>query len=385
MTRQATNILTRDSLLTLSAQFTVSFVYCTLIPTLPIYLSKTGSTEVEIGILIGILNLSCLVLRPFVGRALVKIPEGTFMTLGAILVAFASVGYVFAPPFWPLLMVRMLQGIGLAFFWTSAVTMIANLSSEARVAQSIGYYFMAGNIAFALAPSFGMFLINSLNFRLLFLFCLGLSLCSLLIVTRLGRRQTNPQGKLALKEDPFLSRKALSPAMVAFMAEMLKGSLTAFFPLYAVKHGVSNPGLFFGTFAITIVVCRALGGRIFNLPNREGVILPCLAIQIIAMAVLFFFKTLPMFLVAAVIWGIGQAFLFPVLAAYTLDLTAGSIGPAMGTFMALDDLGVGLGPAIMGIVLRLASYPGMFLCLVSTGLINLSYFYLFMRKGRRLL
>ena len=188
MTRQATNILTRDSLLTLSAQFTVSFVYCTLIPTLPIYLSKTGSTEVEIGILIGILNLSCLVFRPFVGRALVKIPEVTFMIAGAILFALASVGYLFASPFWPLLIVRILHGIGLASFWTASVTLIANVSPGPRLGQCISYYFMAYNVAFALAPSFGMFLINSFNFNLLFLFCTGLSLFSLVIITRLKRR-----------------------------------------------------------------------------------------------------------------------------------------------------------------------------------------------------
>ncbi len=90
-----------------------------------------------------------------------------------------------------------------------------------------------------------------------------------------------------------------------------------------------------------------------------------------------------MFLVAAVIWGIGNAFLFPVLTAYTLDLTVGSRGPAMGTFMALDDLGMGLGPVIMGIVLGLTSYPVMFLCLGLTGLINLSYFYFFVRRTKK--
>jgi MFS family permease len=228
-----------------------------------------------------------------------------------------------------------------------------------------------------------MFLINSFNFNLLFLFCTGLSLFSLPIITRLRRKQTDPQEKLTIKGGPLLSRKALSPAIVAFMADMVLGALTAFFPLYAVKHGIANPGLFFGTFAITVVVGRALGGRIFDLHNREGVILPCLTIYIIAMSILFFFKTLPMFLVAAVIWGVGHAFLFPVLTAYTLDLTAASRGPAMGTFMALDDLGLGLGPVIMGIVLSLTNYPVMFLCLGFTGLLNLSYFYFFVRKKKK--
>ena len=49
----------------------------------------------------------------------------------------------------------------------------------------------------------------------------------------------------------------------------------------------------------------------------------------------------------------------------------------MGIFTAVDDLGVGLGPVIMGIVLRLTGYPIMFLCLAFASLINLGYFYFY--------
>src|SRR5512136_1072417 len=99
MATRTPRIFHSDFILIFLVQFTVSFGYCILIPTLPIYLSKIGSTEVEIGILIGMLSLSSLVLRRFVGRALVKIPEVTFMIAGAILFALTSAGYLFALPF----------------------------------------------------------------------------------------------------------------------------------------------------------------------------------------------------------------------------------------------------------------------------------------------
>ena len=52
----------------------------------------------------------------------------------------------------------------------------------------------------------------------------------------------------------------------------------------------------------------------------------------------------------------------------------------MGTFYAIIDLGWSLGPVIMGIIIYTASYPIMFLCLALTGIINLNYFYFFVRK-----
>ena len=123
-------ILTRDFVLCFFAQFTFVIVFHILIPTLPIYLSRSGSTEAEIGVLIGIFFFSSLVLRPFIGRALTKIPEKNFMITGTLLFALTSVAYLLASPFWPLLIVRLFQGIGFAFFHTASFTLIANISPE---------------------------------------------------------------------------------------------------------------------------------------------------------------------------------------------------------------------------------------------------------------
>ncbi len=373
-------ILTHNFILCFFAQFTFTSVFHILIPTLPIYLSRWGSSEVEIGILIGILGISSLVLRPFVGRALLKIPEKNFMFTGTLIFAFTSIAYLLTSPFWPFLMVRIFQGIGMAFFYTASVTLIANISPEAHRGQSLSYFYLAFNISFALSPSFGMFLINNFSFTLLFLICLGLSLCSLFLTTRLGKRQIEPLEDLSKRDEPFLSREALPSALMAFFAHIIWGALTAFFPLYALNQGLANPGFFFAAYAIVIILGRALGGKILDLYSREKVILPCLTTYIISMTILAFSKTLPMFILVAVIWGIGNAFLMPSLVAYVLERAGSSRGPAIGTFTAIGDLGIALGPVIMGIILRLTSYPIMFLCLAFIGVINLNYFYFFVRK-----
>jgi len=42
-----------------------------------------------------------------------------------------------------------------------------------------------------------------------------------------------------------------------------------------------------------------------------------------------------------------------------------------------------LGPVMMGPIISWTSYPTMFLCLALVGVMNLVYFYLFVRKGRQ--
>jgi MFS family permease len=373
-------IFTREFILGFFSQFALISVFYILIPTLPIYLLRSGSGEVEIGLLVGVFFVSSLTLRPFVGKALLRIPEKDFMVAGAIIFVVTSFAYLVAPPFWPLFLLRIFQGIGLAFFHTASFTLIANISPEAHLGQSLSYFFLAPNISLALLPSLGMSLINRFSFTFLFLTCLGLSLCGLLITAALKRRPVVPREDPSPKKATFLNRRAVPPSVVNLLNFIMWGALTAFFPLYALNHGVTNSGFFFTVIAIMFFLGRAFGGRILDLYSRDRVIPFLLVLSLISMVLLAFSKNLPMFILVAAIWGIGNALLTPAILAYVLDRAGSSKGPAIGMYMLLSDLGLGLGPVIMGIIIRLSSYPTMFLCLAFTGVISLVYFLFFVRK-----
>jgi len=373
-------MLTRDFILCFFGQFAFASVIFVLVPTLPIYLSRLGSTEVEIGILIGAFGISSLVLRPIVGRALVKISEKAFMIAGAVLFVLSSAAYLIAPPFWPLFIVRLFQGIASAFFFTAAILFITNTTSDASRGRSLGYFFLSFNISLALAPPFGMLLINHFSFTVLFLVCVALSLCSLFIAGKLGKREIVPIVDHSMEGTPLFSFKAFPPTFVYFSVHTIWGALTTFFPLYAIHHGVTNPGLFFAAYAIVVIFGRTVAGRILDLYRREKIILLCHITFIISMPLLAFSETQSMFVLVAVISGVGHAFIFPSLVAYTIDLAGPSRGPALGLLMGTGDLGMVLGPMIMGIVLRLTNYTTMFLCVALTALISFVYFFLSMRK-----
>jgi MFS family permease len=375
----ARKILSREFILCFFAQFAFTSVFHILVPTIPIYLSRSGSTEVEIGILIGALGISSLVLRPIVGKKLSKIREKKFMLAGAVLFAATSIAYLLTPPFWPFLFVRVFQGIGSAFFFTASIAYITHITPEAYRGQSLGYFFLSFNISMAFAPIIGMFLVNQFSFDMLFSVCTALSLCSLWIASKLSQKELNPIDDSPAEAGSSFGLKPLSPILLYFMVHMIFGALMAFFPLHAISHGVVNPGLFFTAYASVMISGRVFGGRIFDTYKREKVILPCIMAFIIAMTLLAFSKSLEMFILVAVIAAAGHAFLVPSLFAYVLDVVGSSHGPAIGWLTAMGDLGLGLGPMIMGVVLRLTNFPTMFLSLAFTGLIGLAYFYLFVR------
>jgi MFS family permease len=380
-TQTIRKILTRDFILGSSAQFVFMMAFYILVPTLPIYLARSKANETEIGFLVGIFFVSALVFRPFVGKALQKIPEKTFMIAGALLFALTSFAYLLAPPFWPFLIVRIFQGIALALFHTASFTLIANISPKAHWGESFSYFFLASNFSLALAPPLGMFIVNRFSFSVLFVICLGASLCSLCIAAKLGRKQVAPLNPSLAGKDSFLNSKAVPPSIISFFTMITWGALTAFFPLYALDHGVSDPGLFFTAVAIVLFLCRGFGGRILDLYSKERVIPPLITTYVASMTLLAFSTNLPMFILVAGIFGIGNALLGPVVMAYALDRAGSSPGPVVGTYTAISDLGLGLGPVIMGIVVHFSGYSIMFLCLALTGVMNLVYFYFFVRKG----
>jgi len=137
-------ILSRDFILCSLAHFVFSSVFAILIPTIPIYLSRFEAKEAEIGFLIGIFSFSSLIFRPIVGRALLNIPERDLMIAGTLLYVFSSIAYLLAPPFWPLLVVRIFHGIGLAFFTTAIFTLVANITPAMHRGQLISYFFYPG-------------------------------------------------------------------------------------------------------------------------------------------------------------------------------------------------------------------------------------------------
>jgi len=382
-TRTAPKLFTHDFILSFFAQFTFSSVSYLLIPTIPIYLSTFQAKGGEIGFLVGILSVCSLIPRPFVGRALQKIPERTFMMSGAIVYIFASIAYLLAPPFWPFLIVRIFQGIGLAFFSTASYTLIANITSEAHRGQIISYYSLSANFAFAIAPYFGMLFINQFSFTFLFLSCAGLSLCTSLIATRLKKPEGIPIRDQPEKKEPLFSLGALPAAFMVFLLHVIWGSLNAFFPLYALKQGISNPGFFFAILAITLNLGRVLCGKLLDFYDRKKLVLFCHMVTIVSLIILTFSHTLMMFIGVAIILGMGLALLFPSFIVYAIENSGSARGPAMGTLMAFNDLGIGIGPMIMGAILQWTSYQMMFICLALTQVLNLVYFYYTIgRKGR---
>jgi MFS family permease len=375
------NVFTRDFVLGFFAFFFFLTAINSLTPTLPIYLVRLGSNEREIGVLIGILAVASLASRLFVGGALLKYRSKSIMMAGALGSVITFLAYIVFHPFWPLFVVRLLQGIAWACMDTAAFTSIISVTPLEYRGRALGYFMLASSLALALAAPLGIFVINQYSFAMLFLSGAGLCFCAVLLSWKIKGKEVALSDKVNPSlSTPFVNLKIVAPALISFLQLFVWGAVSAFFPLYAVQCGVTNPGLFFSAMAIMMIAGRLFGGKIMDSYNKEKLIVTFLPSMVVILAILSFSKTLPMFIFVGALWGIGAAFFVPMAMAYALEYAGSSDGAAVGTARAISDLGLGLGPVVMGIIIPLAGYRVMFLCLALICFINLCYFQFYVRK-----
>jgi predicted MFS family arabinose efflux permease len=377
------NIMTRDFVLGFFAFFFSLVAYFALYPTLPIFLVRLGSNDREIGALIGILGVSSLVSRFLVGGALTRLSGKSVMMFGALLFALTLIASIVIRPFWPFLTLRFLQGITYACVSTAAFACIISILPSVYRGQGLGYFLLAPSFALATGPSFGMFLVNHYNFTVLFFTCTALSLCSFFFSWKMkGQEAAKPDDTASTHNALFFEWKIIAPAITNSMQFFVWGAFVAFFPLYAIQCGVENPGYFFTANAVMLIAGRILGGKILETYNKERIILTFLLTATVAMIILSFSKTLSMFILVGMLWGTGAAFLTPTFLAYALDYSGSSGGPAVGTYQAFQDLGMTLGPMVMGIIIPFTGYRVMFFYLALICLIDVMYFQFYVRKRR---
>jgi MFS family permease len=372
--------------------FTGNFVFCflaffifaaanhALTPTIPVYLVKLGSHEREIGVLVGIFGVSSLVSRFFVGGWLRKHSEKSAMMMGALLFAIGSLAFIVLRPFWPFFAVRLVQGISFACLDTAAFAYVVNVVPMIYRGQGLAYFMLAPNLALSVAPAFAMFLVNRYSFTLFFVVCMVLALGAFVFSYPLkGNETAGSEQATNVSRTSFFEKRIVAPAVMGFLHTFAYGAIVAFLPLYAIQKGVANPGLFFTAVAVMIIAGRSLGARVLDAWSKERIILVFLSAAILSMFILSFSETLPMFIVVGLIWGTGTSFLAPATMAYAFEYA----GSSDGTFRALTDSGVGLGPMIMGTIIPVTGYRGMFLCLAFILFVNLAYFQYYVRKRKR--
>ena len=143
------------------------------------------------------------------------------------------------------------------------------------------------------------------------------------------------------------------------------GAVTSFIAIYAISSGIGNSGTFFCLMAVTTVIARLFLGKMADKNLESGaVIAGCISIAI-ALALLGFGKSSISFMLAALIYGIGFGMVPPTMQALAMrNAPAEKRGAASSTYLCGFDIGIGLGSAVSGFLIKYIGYQHMFLAML---------------------
>jgi MFS family permease len=348
-------LFSRDFVLTSLSTFTLFASFYFLLITLPIYIEKIGGTESEIGLIIGVFTISAVVLRPFIGQEVDRRGRKIILISGILVFLISMLLYDYTKSVTSLLLLRVLHGIGWGAATTAATTLIADIAPPNRRGEAMGVFGMASNVAMAIGPALSIILLQAYDFSILFSISAGISLVSLLLALPISETMVKHP------KTPLFSREALFPSTLMFIISLTYGSIVSFLSLFALKQGIANPGVFFSVFAVTLILVRALAGKLSDIKGRKFVIIPGMVLISTGLWILSTASFLESFLAAALLYGLGFGLVHPSLMAFLVDrVSETGRGAAMGTFTASFDLGIGTGSILLGLVLQYYGFQVMY-------------------------
>lgn len=358
-------ILTRPFIILCTGGFTLLVSFMLLLAVLPLYVKdERGAGDGVVGLVIGVFALAALFPRPFIGREIDRSGGRKFLIAGALIFATSSLLYIAATSVPLLLGVRMLHGVGMACFHTAAFTMVADLAPATRRAEAMGIWGMMSTFAIAIAPYLGLLIHDGPGNTAVFLTSSMLALCALALLTLVPNpRHTHPQPEAhAAPSGGLIEPKVFVPAILVLSFTLVYGAVQSFVLIYAEQREIPNAGLYFTAFALATLAARLVGGRLADRHGRWAIILPSLALTVVAMVVLSQAAGLALLLLVGALFGFAFGSGNPAMTALAVDLALPARrGAAMATFTSAFELGIGAGSIAAGWVAALTSYSTMFL------------------------
>jgi MFS family permease len=361
------------SLAILANLFSFTSMYL-LLATLPLYVLAVGGTVSDAGIVLACFTLTAVVVRPLVGRLSDRRSKKAIMLAGAIVLAATSLLYEPAHSVPLLMAVRVFHGIGWAAFGTAASALAADLAPASRRGEAMGYFGVGMNVAMAIGPALGVFLVGRTGYGALFLTAMVLAAAAALSTIGIA----DPERKTSHSAvqhgwRSFILPSALFPSAVLFTNALTYASVVALLPLFADEAKLGNAGLFFTVFSVVVLVLRGPLGRLSDRRGRVAVVAPGLVFTFVALLVLSQAESMAALLVVAVLYAIGVGAAQPTLMAMTVDRAKPQErGAAMGTFTTAMDLGIGVGSIVWGMTAEALGFQTMYVAASLMGLVGVA-------------
>lgn len=364
----------RGFVLIIFINFLVFMNHLMILSTFPFYIEYLGGSNTVAGLATAGFSIIAILLRPVIGWLLDTGRRRGVLLAGLVLMALMPLGYLFLAVLYLAFICRMLHGAALALSNTSTATVATDIIPKERFAEGMGYFGLATAMATAVAPAFGLALMNKVGYGALFIaafLCAAVSIV-LLLCMHVPKPQ-RVERKFSLKG--MIDRDALPASVTALSFLFTYGALENFVAKYAANANLPSGGLFFTVMAVFLLLTRLTAGRVTDRHGEGIFVYSCNFAMMAAVLLLGLVPGKATFFLAAVLAGFGFGGLEPALQSMAVAIAPPERrGAANSTFLCAYDIGIGLGGAVAGVLIDAVGYGHMYTIMAVFNVISVLFY-----------
>lgn len=327
-----------------------------LLPELPDHLSRLGGGEYK-GFIIALFTLTAAISRPFSGKLADTVGRIPIMVFGSLVCFVCGFAYPWALTVSSFLLLRLLHGFSTGFKPTATAAFVADIVPVAKRGEAMGLLGVTGSLGMAAGPALGSWVAQYFSLNVMFYCSSAAALLSLLVQGTLtetlprSQRQRFSFSLLKLQWDEIIEPRVLSPALVTLLCLLPYGAVLTVIPDQSRLLGLtgSTKGLFYICYTVASLAVRLVAGKASDTHGRVPVLRWSASILAVGLAVLVWSPSVPVFLIGAVVFGIGTGLNSPTLYAWTIDLSLPERrGRGVATMYIFLEVGIGIGALLAG-------------------------------------
>ncbi len=328
--------------------FTVFLSAFQLLPTAPFHIMALGGNSTEAGLFLGFLTYASAISAPITGAIADRIGKRRVLIVASLAITVFSLLYAIAPSYQVILAMVLVHGVFWSGLLSSSSSYVIDILPKSRRAEGMGYSGFASILGVAVAPWIGLWLFDHGGWRLLCLEAAGLNVLMAFLAWRLPPDRLHAEQR-SLHLSDLIEWRILVVAVTLFLYSFSYGGITSFVAVYAESVGVTPRALYFTVFSLTIVATRPFIGRYADRAGYARIIVPCLAMIVLGVWVLAIADSRPMFIVSAMLFGLGFGSAYPIFVAHLMHHVADHRrGATFGALIGAFDTGIGTGSIAVG-------------------------------------
>ncbi len=313
--------------------------------TLPLALARAGTPDATVGLIMGVAAIVQIPVAIGGGRLLDRFGGARLFTAGGVAYLLAT-GVILLPgvdisaSLIPFVLVRVLQGAGIALASPAALSLVPRLVPGKRVAASLSYVAAAQNLTLVLAPPLSLAILDATALDGVAAAVVGVLIAGILLGQRLPLRAPEPSAtELAAARRHYgitFRREWAIPLLIIVTYVAHWGAVTAYLPIRAEQAG-ADIGLYFAADGLAIFAMRFPTGWLVDRISSRVLILTGAGMTMAALGLLLLPLSTPLLVVSGLLGGGGGGI---VMTPVTIELSRRSADADRGSAFSLFSGGI---------------------------------------------